>query len=54
MEQTYVLLKMCLKKTHNTCVRHACRLEVCSFLTFQAVIVRQMLLDGLNDCRLSW
>ncbi len=53
MGQSYVLLTMCLKRTHNTCVRHECRLEVRSILTFQAVIVTQMLLDGLDDCRVS-
>ncbi len=53
MEQSYMLLTMCPKRTHNICVRHACRLEVRLFLTFQAVIVIQTLSDGLNDCKVS-
>ena len=42
--------------THNTCVRHASKLDVRLVLTFLgkiAVIVTDMLLDGLGGCRVS-
>jgi len=44
------VLTMCLKKTHNACVRHARKLDVRLILTFQ---VTQVLLDSLDECRVS-
>ncbi len=40
---------MCLEMTH-TCARHAHKLEVRLFLTFQAVVVMHVLSGGLDEC----
>ncbi len=43
----------CLKRTHNTCERHACKLEVRLVLTFQTIEVKQVLVVSLDECRVS-
>ncbi len=40
---------MCLEMT-QTCARHAHKLEVHLFLTFQAVVVTHVLLGRLDEC----
>ncbi len=43
---------MCLEMT-QTCARHAHKLKVRLFLTFQAVVVTHVLLGSLDECSID-